>query len=119
MAWVAKYDHDPNARLDYTMDWAATEDADGNPILDSDGVQIKPYLQNGDSITVSTPTITDDNFAETTELTVDEDSFDGTTQIAWVQAVDAAAGTYLLTFYIETADGRKDERTVALIVKHR
>ena len=111
MGWTAKYDHDPNARLDYLMDWGATEDLDGDPIT--------PYLQDGDSIITSTITVTTNKFAATEELTVDEQSFDGTTQLAWVQGVEAKAGGYLLTFYIETADGRTDERSVLLTVKHR
>lgn len=82
---------DPDAVLDYTVDWSRWLD--------------------GDTITELTVTAEDG-------IDVDSDEHDDTTATAWVSGGTVGV-TYSVTFRIDTALGRTDERTIALTVRER
>jgi hypothetical protein len=93
---VGTYRHDPNARLDYYVDWSA-------------------WLADGETITDATWTVT--GYTDTApDIATDITS---TTQPGvWVE--DATLGDKLsLTCHIVTTDGREDDRTHHLIVAQR
>lgn len=83
-----RFTHDPNADLDYSVDW--TE-----------------WMYTDDTINASTWTITP------TGPTLTNSTFDDTTTTVWV---DGGTGnvTYTLTNHITTADGREDDRSILL-----
>lgn len=76
---------DPDALLDYQMDWT-------------------PWLDDTDIITASS-WVTD-----STALVVEDDSFTNTATTVWLSG-GVARGKYRVTNSIETDDGRKDDRS--------
>jgi hypothetical protein len=87
--------HDPQARLDYYVNWAQ-------------------WLADGETITDATWTVT--NHDTPPDIT---DTITSTTQPGvWV--TDAVLGDNLrLTCHIVTSEGREDDRTLSLIVRQR
>jgi hypothetical protein len=83
---------DPNARLDFAVDWSAS-------------------LPDGDSITSSLWLVPDD-------LATDTPSIDGTTTAVWISG-GVAGRTYQVTNRITTEDGRVDDRTLRIAVTER
>lgn len=89
-----KYTKDPDAVLDYLVDWSA-------------------WLPTGDTITASTFTVnSDDNGA----IVVDDTLFDSTTTTVWLSG-GVAGEKYTVTNHITTADGREDDRSITISVK--
>lgn len=89
-----KYTKDPDAVLDYLVDWSA-------------------WLPDGDTITASTFTVnSDDNGA----IVVDDTLFDSTTTTVWLSG-GVAGEKYTVTNHITTADGREDDRSITISVK--
>ncbi len=86
---------DPDAILDYEIDWAA-------------------WLASGDSIDTATWT------SAPTGIIADSPApaVDGTKARVWLDG-GTAGQTYQLTCHIETTQGREDDRTVKVKVKNR
>lgn len=85
--------HDPQALLDYSVDWTL-------------------WMDDGDTITSSTWTITP------TGPALSASSHDTTTTTIWVD--DGTVGvTYELTNHIVTSEGREDDRTLTLVCQNR
>jgi hypothetical protein len=93
---ASSYPIDPQARLDYYVDWSA-------------------WLADGETITTSTWTVSNyDDTAPDISDTIDSDTAPG----VWV--TDTTLGDKLrLTCHIITSEGREDDRTLSLIVKQR
>lgn len=86
------FEKDPNATLDYTLDWSAWLDGD----------------------TISTSAWN----ASPTGATLPQDDNDATTTTVWV--ADGVVGTkYNLTNHITTAGGRANDRTIAVLIKEQ
>lgn len=83
---------DPNARLDFAIDWSAT-------------------LPDGDTITSSLWLVPDD-------LTTDTPSIDGTTTSVWITG-GVAGRTYQVVNRVTTDEGRVDDRTLRITVTNR
>ncbi len=87
---MTSYIKDPDAALDYEVDWSAWLD--------------------GDTITALTVTAG-------AGITVDSSSHDNTTTTAWVSGgIDGV--NYAVRFRVETTDGRIDDRTITLLVRN-
>jgi hypothetical protein len=82
--------HDPDAVLDYTLNWSA-------------------WLAS-DTITAST-------WVAPSGVTVDSDTHTTTHTTAWIRS--ETSGSYTLTNRITTAGGRTDDRSVSIWVKER
>lgn len=89
---IKKFTKDPEAVLDYTLDWTK-------------------WLPTGDFIVALSVT-------SESGLTVDSSSFTDTETTAWVSGGTAAA-SYLVTFHITTDGGREDDRTITISCKER
>ncbi len=88
---------DPNARLDFRMDWG--DEVEG------------PWLAPGEEISSSTWIVPDG-------LTEEGDDHDATT--AWVWLTGGTAGqTYAITNRITTNQARIDDRTMKIFVTER
>lgn len=86
------YRKDPNALLDYAIDWSA-------------------WLPDGDAITTAVWTVPDG-------LTRDHDTLAGAVATVWIGG--GAVGTvYRLTCQISTAAGRSAERSISIEVIDR
>jgi len=83
------YVKDPDAVLDYVFNWSS-------------------WLQDGD--TIDTYTVDAD-----AGLTVDSDSNTTTAVTAWLSG-GTAGQSYGVTCHVVTAGGRKDDRTIRIIV---
>jgi hypothetical protein len=84
--------HDPNAVLDYTIDWS-------------------DWLPSGDTILSS-------SWSVPAGLTEDSSSNTSTTATVWISG--GTAGTnYRITNHITTTEGRQDDRTIPLFVLNR
>lgn len=81
---------DPDAVLDYTEDWSE-------------------WMVSGDSIVSSSWTVP-------TGITKDSDAFTGTETVVWLSG-GTVGQVYQLTNHIVTADGREDDRTIAIRIK--
>lgn len=93
-----KWPHAPRAKLDYTWPWGS-----------------KGWLRDGETISEKT-------FSHSAEIEVTGDVLDPGTQdiTAWVQPVDPDfRGTATATCFIVTSEGRKDERTLTVLVTPR
>lgn len=89
---IATYDKDPEAKLDYSIDWS-------------------DWLETGDEISTSTWTVP-------SGITKDSDS--KSTQITTIWLSGGTDGEdYDLTNHIVTTDGREDDRTITIRVKER
>jgi len=86
------FEKDPDAKLDYGLDWSAWLD--------------------GDTITASAWD------ADPSGLTLSQEAFGDTTAAVWVE--DGVVGRkYNLTNRITTAAGRETERTFSLLIKEQ
>ena len=86
------FEKDPDAKLDYGLDWSAWLD--------------------GDTITASTWTV------DPSGLTLSQGAYDATTAAIWAE--DGVVGRkYNLTNHITTAAGRQTERTFSLLIKEQ
>jgi hypothetical protein len=91
---VANYIKDPQAVLDYGMDWGA-----------------KGWLQSGETITTSTWTVA-------TGITKGATSNTTTTTTVWLSG-GTVGTTYAATNTVVTSMGRTDERTITIRVQDR
>lgn len=89
-----KYTKDPDAVLDYLVDWSA-------------------WLPTGDTITASTFTV---NSEDDGAIVVDDTLFDSTTTTVWLSG-GVAGEKYTVTNHITTADGREDDRSITISIK--
>lgn len=96
MSQVAAYLQDPDARLDYTVDWSH-------------------WLLPGDTIVDSTWDSSD------TAMVLSDDSFSDTTTTVWVTfTVDAEEGdSFSATNHITTDAGRQQDQTLYIKVETR
>ena len=88
---MPQYVKDPQAVLDYQVDWSAW---------------------------LGTDTIASSSWTAETGITVDSDSHTTTTATAWVSG-GTTGERYRLTNHITTAGGRTDERTITIVVRDR
>lgn len=87
---IKKFIKDPDAVLDYTVDWSA-------------------WLPSGDTISaVST--------SATAGITVDTSSYTTNSTTVWLSG-GTEGTTYDVTIHITTNGGREDDRTIAIQVK--
>jgi hypothetical protein len=87
---LKKFTKDPNAILDYTIDWSA-------------------WLDGSDTISAATST-------PTAGIVVDSTSHTATQTTVWLSG--GTAGTsYDVTVHITTAGGRQDDRTITIVCK--
>ena len=91
MSFVPDNPKDPDAVIDYQIDWTA-------------------WL-NGDVISTST-------WAADTGITVDSDSDDGSISTVWLSG-GTAGTTYSVTNQIITTAGRTDDRSLSISVAER
>jgi len=85
------YIKDPDAVLDYAIDWSAWLDTD---------------------------TITDSDWTTTEGITIDSDSFTDTASTVWLSG-GTAGDTYSVTNHITTTAGRQDDRSIKIKCKER
>ena len=88
---ISTHEKDPDAVLDYMIDWGSE------------------WLASGDEIDTSTWTVP-------SGITKDKDSKTKTTATIWVSGGTDGV-TYDLVNHIVTTDGREDDRTITIIVK--
>lgn len=89
---MTTFTHDPNAVLDYSVDWSA-------------------WLASGETITVS-------SWTAATGITIDSDSNTTTVATAWISG-GTAGRNYTATNHIVTSAGREDDRSIALYCRER
>lgn len=89
---MSAYVKDPEAVLDYSIDWSAWLAGD----------------------TISTLTVT----AITAGITVDSSSHTATTATAWISG-GTVGSNYDIRFRVVTVAGRTDDRTITLIIRYR
>ena len=91
-----RYDHDPDAELDYTVDWS-------------------DWLPEGDALSASTWTVP-------AGMTLLNATRTGTLAVIWL-AFDSNAGevgtVYRITNHIVTTGGRKDDRSFEVVIKEK
>ena len=90
---MTSYIKDPDAVLDYVVDWSS-------------------WLEADDYITDATVTADDDG------VTVDSSDHDNTTVTAWISG-GTIGDTVGVVFQIVTAGGRTEDRTVWLLIRSR
>ena len=90
---LKKFTKDPNATLDYTIDWSAWLAANQDTISNA----TVPNVPSG--LTIQTPVT-----KTTTQTTV------------WI-AGGTAGTSYDVTVHITTAGGRQDDRTITIVCK--
>ena len=88
---VIKYIKDPDAILDYVLDWTDW--------LDSD-------------------TISSSAWTSTTGITIDSDTNTTTTATVWLSG-GATGSDYDVTNHIVTSAGREDDRTITIKIRER
>lgn len=89
-----KYTKDPDAVLDYSIDWS-------------------DWLPDTDTITASTYTVVSD---AADAVVVDDSSFTTTTTTVWLTG--GVVGTkYTVTNHITTSAGRQDDRSLTISIK--
>lgn len=86
---LKKFVKDPDAVLDYTIDWSE-------------------WLAEGDTITAVSAT-------PDTGITVDSSAFTVTTTTIWVSG--GVTGTYNIVVHVTTNGGREDDRTIEIQMK--
>lgn len=101
---IAKKKQDPAARLDYGFDWADPK------------AQPRPFLEDGETITVSTWTLYDDQWNVVTDVTVEDDEILGDTKTTvFIGPADDLAAirdqVRFLTNHITTNQGRIQEQS--------
>lgn len=89
---MTSFIHDPQAVLDYVVDWT-------------------DWLDSGDTISSKTVTVP-------SGVTLTSSSIAGSTVVAWISG--GTAGTdYLITVHITTAASRQDDRSFTLFCRDR
>ena len=96
MAVVAKFLKDPDAILDYQLDWTQ-------------------YLAEGDTIDSAEWSVAGD----LPDLTVDTGIATGTVTTVWLSGGIAAESPYVVTCHIETVQGRADDRSIQIKIGER
>lgn len=86
-----KYVKDPNAVLDYKIDWTA-------------------WMPTNDKIVASVYASSD------ADLVVDDSMFDDLTSTVWLSG-GVAGERYTVTNHITTEDGREDDRSITIVCK--
>lgn len=90
---IKTFTKDPDAVLDYVIDWSVWP------------------LADGEIITAST-------WTAPAGITVDSEDNDNTTTTVWLSG--GTDGTkYLLTNHVTTSEGREDDRTIRITVRER
>ena len=103
---------DPNANLDYGINWNATVDS-------ITGQTMVPWLQAGETITTSTWTrFKADGVTPTTDITIASSSNTTTTTTVWLSGGIAGA-SYVITNHVTTSQGRSDDRSIKISCKER
>jgi hypothetical protein len=92
MASVSSFTKDPDAVLDYAVDWSSWLGED---------------------------TIESSTWESPSGIVKDSDSHDGTVVRVWVSGGERVGATYALTNRIVTAGGRTDERTIYVTVEEK
>lgn len=87
---IKKFTKDPNAKLDYTIDWSA-------------------WLPDGDTIVSMTPTAD-------AGITIDSSSNTVATSTVWLSG-GVAGSSYDVTMHVVTNGGREDDRTITITCK--
>lgn len=87
-----RYEKDPSAVLDYTLDWSA-------------------WLQAGETISSSTWTVP-------AGLTKNSESGNGETSTVWLSGGTAGAD-YVVTCEVTTSEGRVDQRSLEIRCRER
>lgn len=103
---MTTYSHDPNAVLDYGVDWRALTNGTGGT----------DWLEEGETITASTWTLPDGITVDPANPALD-DATESTTTI-WLTG-GTAGQTYRVTNHITTSAGREDDRSIFLRVIDR
>lgn len=93
---MSTYQKDPDAVLDFGVDWSAW--LDGDTIASSEWLTASP---------VTTPA-----------LTIDSDSNSTTATVVWLSA-GVAGTTYKITNRIVTTAGRTEDRTLTIVCTQR
>lgn len=98
-----KFTKDPNARLDYTIDWAS-------------------WLTNGDFLFSSTWSV-EAIAGDAAPLAIVADpggnpAFDNLTATVWVEG-GTRGKTYTVTNAVVTQDGRQDERSIFILIGNK
>lgn len=88
---MTQYDKDPDAILDYAINWETWLD--------------------GDTISASA-------WSAAADITIDSDSHTDTVATVWLSG-GTAGNTYTVTNHITTAGGREDERSIRIRVLER
>lgn len=91
---MARYIKDPEAKLDYSVDWA-------------------PWLQAGETVTASTWQVP----AGLTQTTPSP-SFTDTETTIWLTG-GTVGETYLVTNHVTTSDTRQDDRSFTIMIVER
>lgn len=99
---LKQFKQDPNAKLDYSLDWGA----DGNG-----------WLAAGDTIAASSWTVTSEP-AGGGSLVLYSASFDDTGTTVRVRG-GAVGETYQITNHITTAAGLEDDRTIEITIEEQ
>lgn len=89
---MSRYEKDPDAKLDYALDWSA-------------------WLPEGDSITVAQWTVPDG-------LDQSDDTIDGTKTTVWLSGGQLGE-RHVVTCRVTTAQGRIDDRSISLHITDR
>jgi hypothetical protein len=89
---VARFMKDPDAVLDYKIDWSH-------------------WLPEGDTIAAS-------SWDAESGLVVDSNTFDDTSTTVWLSGGTTGAD-YAVTNHITTTDGREDDRTITIVMKEQ
>lgn len=95
--------HDPNARVDYAIDW-------GTPSLTSS----RSWLEPDEAITSSVWSISDPSM---TVVPKDDGSASGSCS-AWVSGTPST-NPVQITCHVTTSAGRQDDRSINLIIAQR
>lgn len=90
--WSPRYDKDPQAVLDYTLDWSA-------------------WLQTGETITSS-------SWFAPVGLTKDAESHTDDSATVWLSG-GTASQDYLVTCEVTTSEGRTDQRSILIRCRER
>jgi hypothetical protein len=92
MSSTSRFVKDPDAVLDYQVDWTT-------------------WLATGETITASSWTLA-------TGIVQDSESHDGTTATIWLSG-GTTGQRYLATNHVVTSQGREDDRTITIDVRER
>lgn len=92
-----RFDKDPDANLDYVIDWADWLDGD----------------------TITDATITSENAVDDPgDITIEDFDFTTTTTTAWLSG-GTLSHSYLLTIHVTTAQDREEDRSFLVVIGQR